>query len=95
MYIPRKSKFDPDESGHFGLFGGRFVPETLMPLLIELQEAYESIRFDESFWRRPIIISKSMSADRRLTYAENLSNELGGKIYLKRESKPHRKPQNQ
>ncbi|MBD3824277.1 MAG: tryptophan synthase subunit beta, partial [Epsilonproteobacteria bacterium] len=50
MYIPSPSHFDPNENGHFGIFGGRYVPETLMPALLKLEEEYRSIRFDESFW---------------------------------------------
>jgi len=37
FYIPQPSPFDPDELGHFGIFGGRYVPETLMPVLEELK----------------------------------------------------------
>ena len=44
-YIPKPSPFDPDENGHFGKFGGRFVPETLMPVLLELNEQYKKLRF--------------------------------------------------
>ena len=58
MYIPSKSKYDPDENGHFGTFsedsvafGGRYVPETLMPALLELKEIYEELRQDEEFWK--------------------------------------------
>ena len=43
MYIPTASKFDPDENGHFGIFGGRYVPETLMPALLKLKDEYEKI----------------------------------------------------
>jgi len=43
MYIPKTSKFDPDQNGHFGIFGGRYVPETLMPLLLELNSEYKKI----------------------------------------------------
>ena len=50
MYIPRASKFDPDSNGHFGKFGGRYVPETLMPVLLELEKEYKHLRFDEAFW---------------------------------------------
>ena len=50
MYIPTPSPFDPDELGHFGKFGGRFVPETLMPALEKLRLDYEAVRFDEEFW---------------------------------------------
>ena len=50
MYIP-KSIYDPDERGHFDKFGGRFVPETLMPILEELEEFYKSVRFEVEFWK--------------------------------------------
>ena len=43
MYIPIESKFDPDKLGHFGKFGGRYVPETLMPILLELDKEYQKI----------------------------------------------------
>ena len=39
----------PDETGHFGIFGGRFVAETLMPLILELEQAYEAAKADPSF----------------------------------------------
>ncbi len=51
MYIPKPSKYDPDNLGHFGIFGGRYVPETLMPALLKLNKEYEAIRFDKDFWR--------------------------------------------
>ncbi|RUM67701.1 MAG: tryptophan synthase subunit beta, partial [Sulfurospirillum sp.] len=41
MYIPKASKYDPDNLGHFGKFGGRYVPETLMPALLELDKSYQ------------------------------------------------------
>ena len=50
MYIPKASKFDPCENGHFGIFGGRYVPETLMPILLKLEKEYKKIRFDKEFW---------------------------------------------
>ena len=50
MYIPSPSKYDPDENGHFGIFGGRYVPETLMPALLELNEEYAKVRFNKEFW---------------------------------------------
>ena len=40
MYIPSPSKYDPDENGHFGIFGGRYVPGTLMPALLKLKDEY-------------------------------------------------------
>ncbi|HHD79650.1 MAG TPA: tryptophan synthase subunit beta, partial [Epsilonproteobacteria bacterium] len=48
-YIPTAFDFDPDERGHFGKFGGRYVPETLMPSLLELNAEYEKVRFDKAF----------------------------------------------
>jgi tryptophan synthase beta chain len=46
-YIPQKSKFDPDDLGHFKEFGGRYVPETLMPILLELEQSYKTYRFNK------------------------------------------------
>ena len=40
----------PDEKGRFGIYGGRFVSETLMPLILELEEQYERAKTDQSFW---------------------------------------------
>lgn len=89
MYIPKPSPFDPIE-GHFGIFGGRYVPETLMPALLELEEAYRQIRFDESFWREVDGYLKDyVGRPSPLYYAANLSEELGAKIYLKREDLNH------
>ncbi len=90
MYIPTPSKFDPDENGHFGIFGGRYVPETLMPVLLELKEDYEKIRFDEDFWKEvDYYLTDYVGRPSPLYFAENLSNELGAKIYLKREDLNH------
>lgn len=89
MYIPSPSRFDPVE-GHFGLFGGRYVPETLMPALLELEEAYKQIRFDEEFWREVDGYLKDyVGRPSPLYFAANLSEELGAKIYLKREDLNH------
>ncbi len=90
MYIPEASKFDPDTNGHFDIFGGRFVPETLMPALLELDEAYEKIRFDETFWNDVHYYLKDyVGRPSPLYYAANISDELGAKIYLKREDLNH------
>ncbi|PHM16808.1 MAG: tryptophan synthase subunit beta [Sulfuricurvum sp. PD_MW2] len=89
MYIPSPSKFDPIE-GHFGIFGGRYVPETLMPALLELEEAYQSIRFDKTFWSEVDgYLRDYVGRPSPLYYAANLSEELGAKIYLKREDLNH------
>jgi tryptophan synthase beta chain len=90
MYIPSKSKFDPDENGHFGIFGGRYVPETLMPALLKLKEEYEEIRFDKKFWQEVDYYLKDyVGRPSPLYYAHNISKELGAKIYLKREDLNH------
>jgi len=89
-YIPKASKYDPDENGHFGIFGGRYVPETLMPALLQLKEEYESIRFDEDFWKEVHYYLKDyVGRPSPLYFAENISKELGAKIYLKREDLNH------
>ena len=89
MYIPSPSKFDP-QNGHFGIFGGRYVPETLMPALLELEKAYEEIRFDETFWKEVDgYLTDYVGRPSPLYYAANLSKELDAKIYLKREDLNH------
>lgn len=90
FYIPQPSPFDPDENGHFGIFGGRFVPETLMPVLEKLKADYEAIRFDKDFWAEVDYYYKNyVGRPSPLFFAENLSRELGAKIYLKREDLNH------
>ncbi|TQV63548.1 MAG: tryptophan synthase subunit beta [Sulfurovum sp.] len=90
MYIPKASIYDPDELGHFGIFGGRYVPETLMPVLLELDESYKSVRFDKEFWSEVNYYYKHfVGRPSPLYFASNLSDELGAKIYLKREDLNH------
>lgn len=90
MYIPRASKFDPDANGHFGIFGGRYVPETLMPVLLELEKEYKHLRFDEHFWSEVDTYYKDyVGRPSVLYFAKNISQELGAKIYLKREDLNH------
>ncbi len=90
MYIPKRSPYDPDENGHFGKFGGRFVPETLMPILEDLDEAYSRVRFDRDFWSEVDYYYKHyVGRPSALYFAENLSRELNAKIYLKREDLNH------
>ncbi len=81
----------PDEMGHFGPFGGRFVPETLMAALEELEEAYRKAQSDESFQTELRSLSRHyVGRPTPLYYAENLTRELGGaRIFLKREDLAH------
>ncbi|UTR17087.1 tryptophan synthase subunit beta [Salipaludibacillus sp. LMS25] len=81
----------PDSFGRFGPFGGKYVPETLMYALEELEEAYISIKEDDSFQRKLLNELKEYSGrPTALTYAERLSDHYGGaRIYLKREDLNH------
>jgi len=81
----------PDEMGHFDQFGGRFVPETLMQALNDLERAYAVAKDDEAFqaelW---LLLSRYAGRPTPLYHAKNLSEELGGaRIYLKREDLAH------
>jgi len=89
-YIPKPSPFDPDELGHFGIYGGRYVPETLMPVLETLKADYEAVRFDPEFWAEVHhYYQHYVGRPSPLYFAENLSRELNAKIYLKREDLNH------
>ncbi len=89
-YIPKAFSFDPDERGHFGKFGGRFVPETLMPVLIELETIYKSLRLDKEFWAEVNYYFKEyVGRPSPLYRADTISRELGANIYLKREDLNH------
>ena len=63
---PNSFRTGPDERGHFGLYGGRFVAETLMPLILELEQAYAEAKNDPALpARRWTATSRTMSAGRR------------------------------
>lgn len=81
----------PDSKGHFGPYGGRFVPETLMPALIELEKAYKKYRKDKNFLEELSLLQKNyIGRPTPLYFAKNLTGNLGGaKIYLKREDLCH------
>jgi tryptophan synthase beta chain len=81
----------PDKKGHFAKYGGRFVPETLMPALIELEKAYKQYRKDKDFLKDLSLLQKNyIGRPTPLYHAKKLSKELGGaKIYLKREDLCH------
>jgi tryptophan synthase beta chain len=84
-------KTEPDAQGHWGQYGGRFVPETLMSPLDELREAYEVARDDESFQAEFSALLKDYSGrPTPLFYAARLTAEaLGARLYLKREDLSH------
>lgn len=81
----------PDERGHFGDFGGRYVPETLMQAILELEEEYKKAQADESFQKElKALLKDYVGRETPLYFAENLTNYAGGaKVYLKREDLNH------
>jgi tryptophan synthase beta chain len=91
MQRPNSFRTGPDERGHFGIYGGRFVAETLMPLVLDLEKAYAEAKADPAF-------QKEMDGDlahyvgrpSSLYFAERLTAHFGGaKIYFKREDLNH------
>ncbi|MXV37002.1 MULTISPECIES: tryptophan synthase subunit beta [unclassified Saccharibacter] len=88
---PNSLRAGPDLSGHFGPFGGRFVAETLMPLMLELDEAYKKAKADPAFHEeRAYYLRDYVGRPSPLWHAKRLSNALGGaQIYLKREELNH------
>ncbi len=91
LYIQRTLANLPDERGYFGEFGGRFVPETLMPALDELTAAYDEAMADPQFHQELARLQHTyVGRPTPLTYAKRLSEALGGaQIYLKREDLAH------
>lgn len=81
----------PDEGGHFGIYGGRYVSETLMPALINLERAYLEIKDDPKFKEElNYYLREYVGRPTPLYFAERMTRELGGaKIYLKREDLAH------
>jgi tryptophan synthase beta chain len=81
----------PDKSGHFGQYGGKYVPETLMPILTELEKAYAHYKNDREFKEEfAYYMREYVGRPNPLYYAEKLTKRLGGaKIYLKREDLNH------
>ncbi len=88
---PNSLRAGPDENGHFGIYGGRFVAETLMPLILDLERAWQEARADPAFraelegWFRDYVGRPSP-----LYFAERLTEHLGGaRIYFKRDELNH------
>jgi len=81
----------PNERGYFGSFGGRFVPETLMYALEELEEEYQKVKEDPSFWQEfEYYLREFAGRPTPLYFAKNLTEYAGGaKIYIKREDLLH------
>jgi tryptophan synthase beta chain len=99
---PNSFRTGPDENGMFGLFGGRFVAETLMPLILELQQAYEDAKKDPKFLDEmdfmlkhyvgrpsPLYFAERMTEACRKIAADAGNPNLGAKIYFKRDELNH------
>ncbi len=88
---PNSLRLGPDEHGHFGIYGGRFVAETLMPLVLELEQAYNKAKDDPAFKKEMTLLQKEyIGRPSPLYFAKRLTEHLrGAKIYLKREELNH------
>ena len=81
----------PDEDGHFGTYGGRFVAETLMPLILDLEEHFAAASRDEAFWSEfNELLKHYVGRPSPLTFAPRITERFGGaKIYFKRDELNH------
>ena len=88
---PNSFRNGPDGTGHFGIFGGRFVAETLMPLILELEQAYTAAKADPSFQAELDHLAKHYTGrPSPLYFAQRMTEHLGGaKIYFKRDELNH------
>src|SRR5215470_5635377 len=92
MSIPPNSyRSGPDSKGHFGAYGGRFVAETLMPLVLELERAYDTAKDDPAFHAElGGMLTHYVGRESPLYFAERLTEHFrGARIYLKREDLNH------
>jgi len=88
---PNSLRLGPDEHGRFGEFGGRFVAETLMPLILQVEQAYEAARRDPAFQPElDAYLKDYVGRPSPLWFAERLTKQLGGaRIYMKRDELNH------
>jgi tryptophan synthase beta chain len=91
MNTPNTYRTGPDEFGHFGIFGGRYVAETLMPLILEVEKSYETAKADPNFQKElDQFLAHYVGRPSPLYFAERLTEYLGGaKIYFKRDELNH------
>jgi tryptophan synthase beta chain len=91
MQAPNTFRSGPDERGHFGIYGGRFVAETLMPLVLAVEAAYDAARRDPSFQAElDGYLEHYVGRPSPLYFAERLTRHFGGaKLYLKRDELNH------
>src|SRR5882672_5388435 len=95
---PNSFRTGPDEHGHFGIYGGRFVAETLMPLILELEQAYAAAKNDPAFKQEMDgYLTHYVGRPSPLYFAERMTEhcramtggEMGAKIYFKRDELNH------
>ncbi len=88
---PNSYRTGPDERGHFGIYGGRFVAETLMPLILELEKAYARAKVDPAFQAEmDSHLTHYVGRPSPLYFAERLTAHLGGaRVYFKRDELNH------
>ena len=86
-----KNLAGPDDSGHFGIFGGRYVAETLMPLILEVERHWKEAKSDPAFWDEfAYYMTHYVGRESPLYFAPRLTDHLGGaKIYFKRDELNH------
>ena len=91
MRAPNSFRTGPDERGHFGPYGGRYVAETLMPLILEVGKAWEAAKADPSFQAEmDRYLADYVGRPSPLYFAERMTAELGGaKVYFKRDELNH------
>lgn len=88
---PNSYRNQPDENGHFGIYGGRYVAETLMPLILSVEKAWHEARNDAAFWTEFHHLAKHyVGRPSPLYFAEKTTAKLGGaKVYFKRDELNH------
>ncbi len=88
---PNSYRTGPDERGFFGMFGGRFVAETLMPLILELEDAWKAAKSDPEFAQALTFLNTHYSGrPSPLYFADRITKDLGGaKVYFKRDELNH------
>lgn len=91
MNIPNSYRAGPDDDGHFGIYGGRFVAETLMPVILEVEKAYKAAQIDPAFQAEiNERLKQYVGRPNPLYFAERLTAKLGGaRVYFKREELNH------
>src|SRR5688572_33221438 len=88
---PNSLRNAPDEKGHFGPYGGRYVAETLMPLILSVERAWNEAKNDPKFWEQYDRLARDyVGRPSPLYFAEETTKHLGGaKVYFKRDELNH------